>query len=226
MTSRRVFHALDFDRTIFRTRTMEQKLIEALAYYRPGVEKELQKQSIEHGARGESFFVFTYLKERLGPIDFPVFFDAFHKAVPVDDLLRPGARERLAFAASKPGWSGGIMTFGAYEDQQLKLKLVELDAYPHLITNTPDKGFIIGGWKQADGTFHIPEELGAAVVDCVVLDDDKLRAFNDLPVGAYGVWLTADPAGSMQIGDDLKGRVFVACDLFGSIEILRNLLNS
>lgn len=64
------------------------------------------------------------------------------------------------------------------------------------------------------------------MVDCVVLDDDKLRAFNDLPVGAYGVWLTADPAGSMQIGDDLKGRVFVARDLFGSIEILRNLLNS
>ena len=223
--NKRVFHALDFDRTIFRTRTMEQKLMDALAVYRPGIEKELQKQSIEHGARGESFFVFQYLKERLGPIDFPVFFDAFHKTVPVDDLLRPGARERLAFAASKAEWSGGVMTFGSFDDQRLKLMLVDMEHYPHLVTNTPDKGFIIDGWKQPDGTFELPEEFGGGVVDIVTLDDDKLRAFDNLPEGAYGIWLTVDPAASSHIRDELKTRVYAATDLFGSITLLTKILS-
>lgn len=224
MTNKRVFQALDFDRTIFRTRTMQQKLIDALALYRPGLEKEIEKESIAHGARGESFFIFQYLRERLGTVDFPDFMTQFRASTPVDALVKDGAHERLAYAFSQPGWSGGIMTYGAPEDQRMKLDMLDMAKYPHYITSTPDKGAIIASWLQPDGTFLLPDEYGGGVVDVVTLDDDKLRAFQGLPKQAYGMWLTKDAEALTQVPQELQDRVVPVKDLFESIDHLKNIL--
>lgn len=223
--TRLVFQALDLDRTLFDTHALELKLQEVARQFDPELADELRQESERYTSRGASFPIFRYLRQRLGE-RFPAYVTLLKSRVTPDELLCDGAKDRLAFAGSQAGWSGGIITYGDPDGQRLKLELCGLERYPHLITDTVEKGSVFTSWIQPDGTYRLPDELGGHTVDILTLDDDKLAAFNEYPDTAYGVWITPDPDAEKNIPTELSNRVVSAPSLKQSIERLKNLLPS
>jgi hypothetical protein len=75
---------------------------------------------------------------------------------------------------------------------------------PVLVTNSAEKSLLIGEWKNQDGKFILPVEFsgsnnssennsdnvnGRTAVDYLTLEDDKRKAFNNLPDGVLGIWV-------------------------------------
>lgn len=108
-------------------------------------------------------------------------------------FLRPGAKERLAFADTvtdaRP--SAGILTYGDEIDQRMKLEIAGLADVPMILSPTPNKSEVLRLWQQSDSAFQLPLEFGAQIVTAITLEDDKLRAFDDMPSGVIGIWVNA-----------------------------------
>jgi len=220
----RVFHALDLDRTLLNTALLAQELENIVAERIPGFEKELHDQMAAYIQRGESFFIFEYFISKHGREAMQACVTELQRRFSTDDLLMPGAKERLAFATSRPEWGVGIITYGSSITQKIKLHLCGLDSYPLLITNSPIKSASIASWQQPTGEFVLPEEFGGVTVDTVVLDDDKLEAFRGLPSNTWGNWLTTDPAAPGKLTQDLAGRVEIVANLTAVIASLEQKL--
>lgn len=218
--NKRVFHAIDLDRTLLNTALLAQELENIVAERIPGFEKELHDQMAAYIQRGESFFIFEYFVSRHGLEAMQACVAELQKRFSQDDFLLPGARERLDFATSQPGWGVGIITYGSSITQKIKIHLCGLDSYQYYITTTPKKSECITSWQQSNGEFKLPEEFGGGVADVVVLDDDKFEAFQELPTNTVGNWLTTDPEAHDKISDELKSRVQPFTNLHAVIESL------
>lgn len=222
--TKRVFQAIDLDRTLFNTSVLEEKLQQTARQFDEGLATALQQESEAHVARGESFHAFRYLKEQLGD-QYEAYLELLKASSSPDALLMPGAAERLQYALSREEWAGGIVTYGDPEGQRLKLQLSGLAEYPHLITDKTEKGSLLASWRQPDGTYLLPPELGEYIVDTVTLDDDKLTAFVQYPDNAYGVWITQRADAPELLPASLKDRVAIAPTLFESMERLEAFLS-
>lgn len=223
-TDKKVFHILDLDRTLLNTSKLAHHLKEIVAEHDLALSIDIDSQIAKHFNNKTSFFIFDYISKKVGDGRFKEYLDELHRKAPAHELLLPGAQERIAFAKSRPGWGMGIMTYGSRRDQMIKLKLLGLQMERLLITNHPQKGEIIATWLQLDGRFKLPIEFGGHIVDIITLDDDKYIAFNHLPKGVYGQWISHATLGGSTELQYLPENVRVVHGLIGSIKYLRTIL--
>lgn len=223
MTNRRVFQLLDLDRTLFDTVRFVKFITDEIDKTNKGLGKKLNEQFEAAYASGETFFVMRYLREHFGDQAFETLVERTVEREGSDSLLLPGARERIVLAdelsSLRPSW--GILTFGDAADQLLKIRIVGFERAPLFIAETPDKGPLIASWHTSDGTFALPESLGGHIADELIFEDDKLRAFNDLPENVLGMWITqVDDAHEKMNEADLS--VVPVRHLAESVEYLKN----
>lgn len=228
-TRRDLFQLIDLDRTIFSTSLFIKKICDIVDEYMPGLGNEIDKQFKDAYKREETFFALEYIRQTLGRDQYEAMVDAAMKRIDKNELLLPGAKERLALAETlsdkSPGY--GILTYSLYpEDQYLKVKLAGLEHIAMYIIDSPNKAELLATWQTDDGKFQLPEAFGGGVVDELTLEDDKLRAFFNLPEKVTGVWLTQyDDADQRIAALGLKNLIAVS-HLDDSSVYLQNRFNS
>ena len=220
-TKQTVFQILDLDRTLLDTSKLAFHLKEVIARHDETLAREISRQVTVHAEQHTSFFIFDFIAEQVGYETLDKWVSELNYIAPASELLLPGASERIAFAKSQPGWSVGILTYGAKRDQMIKLKLAGLQMERYLITDTPEKGEILASWKRPDGKYQLPIEFGGHVVDRLTLDDDKLVAFNGLPDDVLGQWVTHASIGGTTELAYLSDNVHLVHNLEESIEYLK-----
>lgn len=224
MHNRRVFQLIDLDRTLFNTVLFVAHISERVDAERPGMGAELRQQFEEAYQREQTFFILSYLRELFGDSWFEAMVTTMVAENGPDAYMQPGARERLALAETlsdvQPGW--GILTYGNPKDQALKLAIAGLQDARVYISDSPDKGEVIATWKQEDGTYVLPPELTTNTVDLLTFEDDKLRAFQNLPEDVIGIWLTQyDPERARaELQASKRTNVSIAHDLREAATIL------
>ena len=222
------FQLIDLDRTLFNTSHFAKVLTEEINKSYPGVGSRLDEMFETAYQKGETFFLLRYLREFMGDEAFEKLVQQLVAREGEDAFWLPGAKERLVLAEEissleSPAW--GILTYGDEVDQQMKRTIIGLQNAPMLLTDTPDKAEVIRGWKTDDGRFTLPRELGGLAVDVLTLEDDKLRAFKDLPDGVHGVWVATGHGTDQKIPDELIGKVTAVSDLYASMEHIKRILS-
>jgi hypothetical protein len=111
-----------------------------------------------------------------------------------DKLLEPGAIDFIDFLkVSKSNFC--IMSFGDKQWQTIKILGSGIGSVPTVIVDKSKKSDYIRKWQNKnDGKFQIPKQLFkdniAKKANEVVLIDDKISAFLDLPTGARGYYVS------------------------------------
>ncbi len=187
-----LFQLIDLDRTLFDTSAFVKALTDEIDRIEPGMGTELDARFEEAYKKEVTFFVLRHLRKEKGDAWLEDLVARVVAERGAESFMLPGARERLLFAdtyaGNQPAW--GILTYGDEVDQRMKLRIAGLESAPLLITDTPDKGSIIASWLQPNGTFKLPDSFGGALVEHLTFEDDKLRAFQSLPVGVTALWVT------------------------------------
>lgn len=185
------YYILDLDRTLFNTNKNAELFISVVRKHNPGLADRLKQNDDEFKLRGASFSMRAFIADQLSKEELEAVEKEYLDAVRTVDLLNPGARE-IINALSEQGIPFGIVTYGVFEGQTLKLRASQLDRYPHLVTQVREKGELITTWLK-EGKFDIPIELApdGLVVEEVILVDDRALSFEGLPAGARGYWLDA-----------------------------------
>lgn len=225
MESRDVFQLIDLDRTIFNTSLFVEKICEIVDEHQPGLGSAIDMLFEEAYKREETFFALEYIRQTLGRERYIEFEEEAMSRINKDELLLPGTKNRLMLAETlsdrTPGY--GILTYSLYpEDQHLKVKLAGLQHIPMYISNTPNKAELLTAWRTEDGRFQLPEEFGSETVEKLTLEDDKLRAFLQLPENVTGVWLTSHEDAVQRIATHGLKNLIAVKHLDESSEYLRN----
>lgn len=228
MENKRVFQLIDLDRTLFDTSRFAKLITNEVNKIHPGLGTQLDTRFEEAYKNEETFFLLRYLRHEMGDEPFEQLVMDIVEREGKDSLLLPGAKERLRLADeySLDGPSWAILTFGDEIDQRMKLRIIGLQDAPLILSETPDKGFLIRQWQNEDGTFTLPLHREAEAVEMLTLEDDKLRAFNDIPANVYGIWVTPRADAKVILNDQKPERVTHVADLFESIDYLQNLIFS
>lgn len=188
-----IYYVLDLDRCLANTGKL-YNLLEQIVAERTSVMHEGSEQAQTMTERsGGSFDTVSFVRERLEEVGQSELWDVLenefiHRAK-MEDMLEPGAKTfiKILDDAHIPY---GILTFGGETWQRMKLQATNLEKIPYLITHTKEKGRLLASWRQANGTFQLPEELvvnNIANASSLVLVDDKVISFVDLPQGVKGI---------------------------------------
>jgi hypothetical protein len=217
----KLFQLIDLDRTLFDTAAFSKAITEEVDKQHPGLGAELEQRVEAAYKKEETFFLLRHLRKEYGDAWFESLVASIVENVGAETFLLPGVDKRLALAETlgdrAPSW--GIFTYGDAIDQHLKLRIIGLENAPIYLADTPNKAEVIATWRTPHGAFQLPESLGGALVEQLTLEDDKLRAFQNLPAGVLGVWLTSDPHARDRVFE-VDGTLTHAIDLFASIDIL------
>lgn len=143
------------------------------------------------------------------------------------EALLPHARDLLQILDER-SLPYGIVTYGVEEAWQLiKLEAAKLLYVPHLVTHIEEKGKLLTGWKQPDGSFLIPpaltQDFETLQVNEVILVDDKAKSFWGTPEGVRGVHVIApggNPLPSQQ--GDIPPNTTSVTGLDGAVQLLFN----
>lgn len=221
-----LFQLIDLDRTLFDTSRFIKAITDEIDLQQPGLGTELDERFEDAYTKEETFFLMRYLRQEKGDAWFEALVDVVARKYGGESFLIDGARERLAFADTisddMPAW--GILTYGDEVDQRLKMRLIGLENAPVYFTPRPEKGEMMQAWKQADGTFLLPASLGGRRVERLTFEDDKFRAFEDVPDTVIGIWISAPGKQNHGQGITLPANVHVSQTLFQSVELLKTLL--
>lgn len=221
MTKSRVFQLIDFDRTLFDTSAFAKAVTAEVDSVHPGMGSMLTAEFEAAYKREETFFLFRYLRTELGDSVLTKLVEKVIEKYGADTFKLTGFEERLrlANALEEQGIGWGILSYGEAIDQFMKFRIVGLENARILLTETPDKAEIIRSWLQVDGTFHLPPEYGGGVVDELTFEDDKLRAFTNLPAHVLGVWMSPNARLDTEQRKDFPS-LHLAHSLNESIEII------
>lgn len=224
MTKSRIFQLIDLDRTLFDTSKFAKAITDEVNKTDPGLGTELDRQFEEAYKKEETFFLLRHLRELKGDNWFESLVDSVVEKVDPSTFLLPGVGERLAFAETlsdvTPAW--GILTFGDEVDQRMKLRIAGLEDAPVFITLTPNKAEVIRSWRTESGAFQLPDCFGGEVVDMVTLEDDKLRAFYNLPAATLGLWVMTPGKKIDELQPTAVENVVPVQNLFDSIRYLED----
>jgi len=205
----RIFQLIDLDRTLFDTSRFVKAITDEIDKTEPGVGTKLDELFEAAYTSDETFFLLRHLREERGDVEFEHLVARAVQKVGADSLLLKGASARLArvdtVSSYQPAW--GILTYGDDIDQRMKARLIGMQDAPLLVAQTPDKSELIRSWQMPDGTFQLPQVFGGGVVDCITLEDDKLRAFNGLPKGAFGFWITSNPQADVMLAEGIHAGI-------------------
>lgn len=219
----RVFQVIDLDRTIFNTSRFVELITNKIDELEPGLGSEIEARFEAAYAREETFFALEFIRQRFGEERYNKMVNEVTAPFGADYWCIPGAKQRLDRAdeltSLRPSY--GILTYSQNtEDQYRKLQLIGFSDAPVLVTDTPDKARVLESWRQPDGTFILPQEFGAQTVNALTLEDDKLRAYTDLPNNVLGLWLTQDAPATHKLTNPLYAHVVAVKDLNESLEEL------
>ena len=187
------FYILDFDRCIGNTDALFDIFEKVVVEHTGLTAWSLRNVREEVEAVGDSFDTATYVRAQLHMAHqedkWRELEEGFVAACAEVDMLLPGARELMAwFEENKLPF--GTVTYGEATWQKLKLRAAGLGKMPKLITTNKHKGSVFQEWKQQDGTFVLPRELGSTVAKSLVLIDDKAVSFDNFPAEpSHGYWV-------------------------------------
>lgn len=217
-----IFQLIDLDRTLFDTVGFINEVLRKVNMLDPELGAQLGARFEASYNAERTFFVLRYLREKLGDETLERFVAEVAEEHRAHSFLLRGAKERLreAHHLSRHQPSHGIMTYGDEIDQLLKIRIAGLGHLPVYVTETPNKSALMKSWQQADGTFRLPDAFGGGIVEQLVLEDDKLRAFTDLPEGALGIWITDDEDPHHRL-EEAQVKVIPVRDLHESIDVLK-----
>lgn len=222
----RVFQLIDLDRTLFDTALFAKLITDEINKTQPGLGDELDARFETAYKKEETFFLLRYLREQMGDTAFEALVAGIVARVGSDAFFMPGAKERLLMAdhltSQRPAW--GILTYGDEIDQRMKAKIMGLEAAPLLITDTADKAEVLRTWQAEDGTFMLPEVFGGQLVDTLTFEDDKLRAFYELPIGVLGVWISEYSDAETRLDTAALPHVATQKNLYDSLAYLQEAL--
>lgn len=145
---------------------------------------------------GVSFSVLEYTKSNYPNIDLGVIKKAYsERAKSVkDSLLESGAIKFINFLRSTDR-NFCIMSYGEKTWQNLKILSTGIVDIPILIVSSHKKGSLIANWLDASSRrYFIPKKCfldnKSRVANEIILIDDKIRAFDNLPDSARGYLVT------------------------------------
>lgn len=185
------FYVLDFDRCLGDTEALHDVLVEAVTSLTPITQGMLDAARQATEASGGSFdtekYVSGQLKASGGDVSWRHIREDFLRRAQARDMLLSHAGELLEELRAR-GEAFGILTHGGQEWQRAKLIGSRLGWVPALVTNTPRKGEVLRSWQQPDRRFLLPRELSPRplIASELVLIDDKLISFADIPSGVRG----------------------------------------
>lgn len=181
------FYVLDLDRTLFDTPKATELMRGVLALHNTALAAQLEQKFEEYSLSGESFSMRDFIAENVSEDEMNQI-EAKYKEVGREwDLLTPGARELLAYLRQTDGVAFGILTYGSVLGQNMKIAAVEeLGDVPFLVTLETYKGSLIASWRENDGLYHVPEELGGVSARNIVFVDDKPFSFKGIPIDCKG----------------------------------------
>lgn len=214
----RLFQVIDFDRVLFDTEKFANALTDELRSTDPVLAEKLHHAFEDAYAKEETFFLLRVLREMMGE-QFALYVETVVRAYGGGGaFLRPGAKERLTFADTitdaRP--SAGILTYGDEIDQRMKLEIAGLADVPMMLSPTPNKSEVLRLWQQSDSAFQLPLEFGGQIVTAITLEDDKLRAFDNMPANVIGIWVN-------ETSTVVKSAGLTRCnDLYESINYLKS----
>lgn len=220
------FYVLDFDRCIGSTDMFQVALEEAVgnvASIQPAVIHEARRKTEQSGGSFDTArFIIDELARTKSSVSWQVVCDEMLRLARTRDMLEPYARELLQLLEAR-GESFGILTYGGQQWQRLKLASAGIGDVPYIITSQRSKGLVLASWQQDDGTFVIPGELAGRPLCAanLVLIDDKVVSFTDIPVGVRGIRIVWP--GRPQLvsqGGSLPKNVVEVEGVHGAIELL------
>lgn len=181
------FYILDLDRTVYNTIKAAELLQEVIALHDTALAATLEQRFEEYTSQGESFSMRDFVVENVGESEMQKIEVKYHELALQQDLLNPGASELIAYIRAKEDAELGILTYGSPLGQVMKIASARgLETIPYLITSETFKGALIASWRQDDGMYHLPEELGGYIAKNIVFVDDKPFAFKGLPIDCRG----------------------------------------
>lgn len=181
------FYVLDLDRTLYDTAKGTKTMEEVISLHNAELAGALEQRFKEASLLGESFALRDFIVEMVGEEEMQRIETVYHRLAGEKDLLNPGAKELIAFIRAKEGAELGILTYGSQLGQAMKIAAATgLENIPYLITYETFKGALIASWRQEDGMYHIPEELGGFIAKEIVFVDDKPFSFKGLTVDCRG----------------------------------------
>jgi hypothetical protein len=189
------FFVLDFDRCLGDYDANISLLKEVIDEFSIIDMHKFQSAHDEVKAQGTSFQVLDYLEKNDPNADLDIIQNEYIKRAQraSGSLLEPGALEFMDFLrASNHHFC--ILSFGDNQWQTTKIIASGFGDVAKLIIPNEYKGRHIAQWyDEVNGHFIIPKECFldeiAKKAREVVLIDDKVKAFNDLPTGARGYLL-------------------------------------
>lgn len=197
------FFVLDFDRCIGNTNGIQAVLEEVLQRETGISPRTFHEARTRIEGEGKTFdtirHVHLLLDEAGSDVTWEHIRSELVKEASKIDLLLPYSRELLSILNERE-LPYGIITYGVEEAWQLtKLEIAGLLDVPHLVTRIEEKGKLLTGWKQSDGSFIVPPALSRdftpLVVSRLIFLDDKAKSFWGIPKGVEGVHIIA-PGGN------------------------------
>lgn len=195
---------IDLDRTLIDTEQISRAFARAVSEY--GHYDAEQLDVLKHKAQdtSQSFHPYIFIRNVLtandpsaGEVQLKEVEERFYELAATD------YRDKLLYSDALPFLKRLaaeqiptlIMTYGYSEWQQIKLRAVGLDVWPHIITADVGKGSSIASWRNKDGQY-IPPDMqnpqffaGNTVLTRVALVDDKGPSFRGLPDDSLGFLL-------------------------------------
>lgn len=178
------FYIIDFDRTLADSDKLLDVFIGVVSHYLELPLAEIEKADADVKARGDSFDTASYVRDQLNKqgeaerwSDLEKQFIHESRAL---NMLLPGASELLQ-ALTDGGYRYGILTYGNPLWQRLKLTAAGFNHIHRIILEQKEKGKLVSSWRQANGTFHLPQEYGGGTVDRIIMIDDKAVSFDGFP---------------------------------------------
>lgn len=186
------FFVVDFDRCLGDVDASYNLLKHILNEVSDVDEDEIQSARESVGATGGSFSVLEYILDKDANLDIDIIEKMFiEKARTVrGGLLEPGALKFINFLLNT-NRHFCIMSYGEEKWQNLKITASGLGGYSTLIVPHGQKSRFIEKWFDGlTNKYIIPKEYFTDNItreaNEIVLIDDKVVAFQDLPVGVRG----------------------------------------
>lgn len=194
----KTFYVLDFDRCLGDIESSFDLLKEVAQELSVGSGDSLQSAREYIESSGGSFSALKHLEELNPGMDLNVVGEIFLKRAKLQqgNTLEPGAIELIEFLISS-GRDFCIMSYGDKKWQMLKINGAGLGNVANIIVPSRHKSAYIAKWLNVKKQFVIPPDFFAdnqsRLADEVVLIDDKIMAFDGLPLGARGYLVQRRP---------------------------------
>jgi len=197
--------SMDLDRFVLNTELGTEIYVSVVKDFDSVIGMLTEQKYKDCVAIGESFDARSFVAGLVTPENLKKIDDANSDAIKGVDLLNPGARELIKYAAD--GSMGFITTYAKNPETQVR-KMTDagiVEHVPYLVTEHLDKGSIFNAWKDPNGGFNIPlneitfpvsqyRDMDAAIhVDRIAHGDDKAGSFEGAPNEDFTGYLYRNP---------------------------------